>query len=185
MKSTILDGKELQKGNKFAEVKDKKIHFYKVMDYNVSKPGKHGSSKKVIKASNLMTGRMYEQTFNGSLNVFYIDDFEYIVRPVHMVNSDFTEFHYDLENDLSLSASELDGNAKELLEFFKQKYPEKSADDLLTDDEGNRLCLIINECHLDGVDGKFLWDIQYVPEEDCDKKLSPGTLFMDFLSKVQ
>ncbi|OQS54444.1 hypothetical protein EHP00_1319 [Ecytonucleospora hepatopenaei] len=183
MKASLLDGKELQKGNKYAEVKDKQINFYKVLDFSVSKPGKHGSSKKLVKSTNLRNGRNNESIFGGGINVYAIDDFEFILKPIYMVNSDFTEFCTDLETEEYLYISTFDLVGQELIKYFRQKNISKSADDLLTDQDGNRLCLLMNECNLDENTGTFLWDIVYVPESDLEKKVQPGTLFDEFIAK--
>ncbi|ORD93717.1 hypothetical protein ECANGB1_1623 [Enterospora canceri] len=181
MRTTVTDGKELKLGNKFAEVKDKRINFFKVLTFSVSKPGKHGSSKKLVKSSNLMTGRSYECTFLGNTNVYLIDDFEYKLYPVQMVDQGFKQFWYDLEEELSLSANEFDSQSSGMLTQFRMKEFGKSADDLLVNENGERLCLLVNEVSLEGITAKFLWDILYVDESNLDKKFTPGANYDEFI----
>lgn len=184
MKASILDGKELQNGQKFAEIKDKKVCFFKVLSNSVSKPGKHGSSKKSVKSINLLTGKNYEATYGGNINVFYIDDFEYYLLPIHMVNGEFTEFHYDLEQDLSISATEFDPSSQEILDAFRATVPGGNYDSVLVNDNGERLCLLVCDVDLEDKHSKFLWDLQYVSEDNFDKKASPGDFYNDFISKA-
>lgn len=176
MKTTVIDGKELAKGQKFAEVKDKKIQFYKLIDFNVSKPGKHGSAKKIIKATNLFTMKTYETTYGGNVNVFLIDDFEYQLLPIEMIDQNFSEFCYDMENDLHVSTNQFELSSVGMLEFFKAANFNRSVDDLLQDSNGSRLCLLVNDANVDGVEAKFLWDIVYVQEDSLNKKIQPGAL---------
>ncbi|KAL6120307.1 hypothetical protein NUSPORA_02977 [Nucleospora cyclopteri] len=98
-----------------------------------------------------------------------------------MVDNGFKEFMYDLENEESVSLIEFDAVSQKMVDVFLQKQQGRNGDDILTDEEGKRLCLITNETDLEDIHQKFLWDIQYIAEEDLDKKVGPGGFYKEFM----
>ena len=183
MKVTQMDGKDLKKGTKFVQIENNKIVFYKVIDFATSKPGKHGSAKKVVTSTNLLTGRSNQQTFLGGSNVYHIDDWEYTLYPIYMVDNEFREFTYDLEQELSISINHLDLTAKEMISWFRQSNINKTADELLTNENGDRLVFLITDVKIEDKENKFLWDITYLPDDALDKKLAPGSFYEQWMLK--
>jgi translation elongation factor P/translation initiation factor 5A len=83
IKTDLVNGKDLKIGSIFIP-NGEKTSFYKIDSITESKPGKHGTTKTLVTARNIITGKNFIETFKETdekvLQVIY---FDYVHRIVH------------------------------------------------------------------------------------------------------
>ncbi|MFH7242584.1 MAG: hypothetical protein ACHWZW_07005 [Spirulina sp.] len=64
IKTELVNGRDLKVGSIF--IPQGSLSFYKITDISVSKPGKHGSSKNVVSAKDIVSGKHFYGTFKDT-----------------------------------------------------------------------------------------------------------------------